>query len=104
MERHRSQTTTTQHYQSKATTHTFSKHTSTTLSSRAYVLLGDCHVTCWVLSRSAKYFHTEKSSKVTIEPVLGISNNVLCATSKASDQPAHTRSLIRAFASRLSIL
>ena len=33
-----------------------------------------------------------------------ISNNVVCAASKASDQPAHTRSLIRAFASRLSIL
>ena len=33
------------------------------------------------------------------EPVHEISNNVVCATSKASDQPAHTRSLIRAFAS-----
>ena len=33
-----------------------------------------------------------------------ISNNVVCATSNASDQPAHTRSLIRAFASRLNIL
>ena len=33
-----------------------------------------------------------------------LSQQVLCATSKASDQPAHTRSLIRAFASRLSIL
>ena len=33
-----------------------------------------------------------------------ISNNVACATSKASDQPAHTRSLIRAFASRLSMI
>ena len=33
-----------------------------------------------------------------------ISNNVVCATSKGSDQPAHTRSLIRAFASRLNIL
>ena len=33
-----------------------------------------------------------------------ISNNVVCATSKASDQPAHTRSLIRACASRLNIL
>ena len=32
-----------------------------------------------------------------------ISNNVVCATSKASDQHAHTRSLIRAFASRLSV-
>ena len=39
-----------------------------------------------------------------IEPVHEISNNVVCATSKASDQPAHMRSLIRAFASRLSIL
>ena len=33
-----------------------------------------------------------------------ISNNVVCVTSKASDQPAHTCSLIRAFASRLNIL
>ena len=39
-----------------------------------------------------------------IEPVHDISNNVVCVTSKASDQPAHTRSLIRGFASRLSIL
>ena len=40
----------------------------------------------------------------SFEPVHEISNNVVCATSEASDQPAHTRSLIRAFASRLSIL
>ena len=33
-----------------------------------------------------------------------ISNNVVCATYKASDQPAHTRSLIRAFASGLNII
>ena len=32
-----------------------------------------------------------------------ISNNVVCATSKGSDQPAHTCSLIRAFASRFAI-
>ena len=38
------------------------------------------------------------------KPVHEISNNVVCATSKASGQPAHTRSLIRADASRLSIL
>ena len=38
------------------------------------------------------------------EPVHEISNNVVCATSKASDQPAHTRSLIRDFASRWNIL
>ena len=40
----------------------------------------------------------------TYEPRHVISNNVVCATSKASDQPAHTRSLIRAFASRLNII
>ena len=38
------------------------------------------------------------------EPQHEISNNVVCATSKGSDQPAHTRSLIKAFASRLNIL
>ena len=32
-----------------------------------------------------------------------ISNNVVCVTSKGSDQPAHMHSLIRAFASRLNI-
>ena len=31
-------------------------------------------------------------------------NNVVCATSKGSDQPVHMRSLIRTFASRLNIL
>ena len=35
------------------------------------------------------------------EPQHEISNNVVCATSKASDQPAHMRSLIRAFAKSL---
>ena len=39
-----------------------------------------------------------------IGPVHEISNNLVCATSKASDQPVHTRSLIRSFANRLSIL
>ena len=43
-------------------------------------------------------------SNSTYEPRHEISNNVVCVTSKASDQPAHTRSLIRAFASRLNIL
>ena len=41
---------------------------------------------------------------IIYEPVHEIFNNVVCAISKASDQPAHMRSLIRAFASRLSIL
>ena len=50
---------------------------------------------------SVVYFSTVNRNN---KPVHEISNNVVCATSKASDQPAHTRSLIRAFASRLSIL
>ena len=33
-----------------------------------------------------------------------ISNNAVFATSKGTDKPAHTRSLIRAFASCLNIL
>ena len=45
-----------------------------------------------------------KSHVLAHEPVHEISNNVVCATSKASDQPAHTRSLIRAFARRCSTL
>ena len=44
------------------------------------------------------------AAQTSNEPVHEISNNVVHATSKASDQPAHRRSLIRAFASRLSIL
>ena len=39
-----------------------------------------------------------------IEPRHEISNNVVSAISKASNQPAHMRRLIRAFASRLHIL
>ena len=42
--------------------------------------------------------------ETTYEPVHEISNNKVCATSKASDRPAHARSLIRAFDSRLSNL
>ena len=38
------------------------------------------------------------------EPRHEISNNMVCATIKGSDQPAHTRRLIRDFASRLNIL
>ena len=71
-----------------------------------------------VLWYHIKYWHPLKEGQVTLdrspeflfkssnlyEPWHGISNNVECATSKASDQSAHTRSLIRAFASRLNIL
>ena len=38
----------------------------------------------------------------SLEPRHEISNIVVCATSKGSDQPAHTRSLIRAFVCRLN--
>ena len=51
-----------------------------------------------------KFLGFLENNKKLNEPVHEISNNVVCATSKASDQPAHMRSLIRAFASRLSIL
>ena len=36
------------------------------------------------------------ASLFTFEPRHEIPNNVVCGTSKGSDQPAHTRSLIRA--------
>ena len=41
---------------------------------------------------------------VIYEPRHQISNNVVCATSKGSDKPAHMRSLVRAFANGLNIL
>ena len=44
------------------------------------------------------------ASHLTNEPRHEMSNNVVCATSKASDQPAHTRGLVRAFATRLNII
>ena len=45
----------------------------------------------------------ERLLELIIEHQHDISNKVVCATSKTSDQNAHTRSLIRAFASRLNI-
>ena len=50
------------------------------------------------------YVHVSLALTLIIEPVHEISDNFARVTSKASDQPAHSRSLIRAFASRLSIL
>ena len=57
----------------------------------------------FILSKSPQdlFFHCELQ---TFEPRHGISNNLVCATSKGSDQTAHTRSLIRAFAHHLNIL
>ena len=48
--------------------------------------------------------HDAQNITFTYEPQHEFSNNVVCATRKASDWPAHMRSLIRAFASRLNIL
>ena len=59
-------------------------------------IIGSFFYHCW----SSVTFSIVKA----YEPWHEISNNLVCATSKGSDQPAHTRSLIRAFASRLSIL
>ena len=44
------------------------------------------------------------SIDITNEPRHDNLNNVVCVTSKASDQPAHRRSLKEAFASRLNKL
>ena len=45
-----------------------------------------------------------QGKKIINEPVHEVTNIVLCATTKASDQPAHMPSLIRAFASRMNII
>ena len=54
-------------------------------------------VICTYLQNITIYIFPNKTDGFNYEPVHEISNNVVCATSKASDQPAHMRSLIRAF-------
>ena len=57
-------------------------------------------------------FQTESVLKISLalvnyiinKPQHRISNNVVCATTKPSDQPAHMRSLIRVFDSGLNNL
>ena len=46
-----------------------------------------------------------RSTEINVKHIKSrdISNNVVRATSESSDQPVHTRSLIRAFASHLNI-
>ena len=58
----------------------------------------------WLALKMKIYVVTLIQSYFTSEPRHEISNKVVCATSKYSDQPAHTRSLIRAIAIRLNIL
>ena len=60
-----------------------------------FLLQIDCHS-----GKSATIRQSNHGSGVCKE----ISNNVVCATSKGSDQPVRTRSLVRAFTSRLHIV
>ena len=78
-----------------------SKVTDYAALSTKYVFISTCICTYALLDPVLLH---DANLPLTNEPVHEISNNVVCATSKASDQPAHTRSLIRAFASRFSIL
>ena len=57
------------------------------------------HLTKPKVERQKQIHYAFQLNDHIIEPVHEISNNVVCATSKASDQPAHTCNLIRAFAS-----
>ena len=71
-----------------------------------HLVKGGC--TCWYESTLSKY-HIVRNymtffCRGSNEPWQEISNSMVCATRKALDQPAHTRSLIIAFASRWSIL
>ena len=58
--------------------------------------------TAWRKKDKTQNSHTMRAT--INEPVHEISNNEVCTTRKASDQSAHTRSLIKVFASRLSII
>ena len=60
----------------------------------------------WVQTVCKDYKQITLADRVKNENELRheISNNMVCATSKASDQPAQMRSLIKAFASHLTIL
>ena len=55
-------------------------------------------------SVKCKGFLIMGSTYIINEPQHEVSNNVVYATSKASDQPVHTHSLIRAFSRHLNIL
>ena len=48
----------------------------------------------FVLGQRTKLAHKPIYGKIKYEPRHEISNNVVCATSKGSDQPGHTHSLM----------
>ena len=99
----------------KSSSNWFIKTITWVQKSRIYLTFNGCYKTQTcppkdvenrkvTILEKVRLFFTEKWSSITFEPQHEISNNVVCATSKGSDQPAHTRSLIRAFASRLNTL
>ena len=64
----------------------------------------NCHLPVYILIKGILQVNLIKLAGGTYiqnEPVHEISNNVVCVSSKGLDQPADTRSLIRAFARRL---
>ena len=64
----------------------FARHVDFARKKRNMYLYNPCHLSIDKVGFTAQL--------ITLEPRHEISNNVVCATSKASDQPAHTRSLI----------
>ena len=54
--------------------------------------------------QAARLWLSYESLLLIYEPRHEISNNLVCATSKDSDKPVHTRRLIRTFASCLNVL
>ena len=73
-------------------------------SGLAVLITSVLRVSCCPRNVYKDYSHINMQCGKSYESRHEISNNVVCATSKGSDQPAHKRSLIRAFASRLDIL
>ena len=81
-------------------------HSITFFETVPFLLFNCCHfivqngfTTLTVLidiSKRLSLLHVFEKVKNLVEPRHEISNNVICATSKYSDQPAHMRSLVRA--------
>ena len=68
------------------------------------ILLKQVNIPSMYCKKLTYFKSAQPQENVQNESVHEISNNVVCAASKASDLPTHTRSVIRAFAIRLSIL
>ena len=95
----------------RATDHLLTQDIRKTIKAKQLALSLTCQDDCktrkdtkYSITKQVPNSESPQTMGATIEPRHEISNNVVCATSKASDQHAHTRSLIRAFACRLNIL